>query len=284
MLLITEKSLARVERLCRAYLARERWLREADIADVRRARDFWRCPQLRELPAAVQAAVSIDGTPVGAGPATSGTTLDINVTVGNNANRGLAVFVHRDSNPEYSSFTLSYQSGGSGGAWNAVSGAATDGASGDGRDVTSYFSVAPSVGTYVVRVTFPSTLTSGDVNAFLFSLHGVDQTTPTSGGVNGFTSTSLTVASSSGGLALWCVQSNTALTFTGADTSPDVTGGMNLSAYGLSAAGTGGNLTVNFSASARGCAAFNVAAAAAASASLLPPRNQRGRYAHLLGF
>lgn len=181
---------------------------------------------------------------------TSGTTVDVSITVGNNPNRALfAIIVHAQAAQNFASGV------------QVVSGSAftfIDRTNVDGREAEIWVLKAPGTGAQTVRATFAGTI-NGDASVFVYSEYNVDQTTPYDNVNKGFTDNPFTLAGTDAdGRVLFGVNVATTGTFSGDITSHDMLQGNSGAEYSLSAAGDGTSFSVSFSSSVRGWIGLNV--------------------------
>lgn len=186
---------------------------------------------------------------------TSGNTVDVSITVGNNSNRALfAIIVHAQAAQNFASGV------------QVVSGSAftfIDKTNVDGREAEAWYLLAPSTGAQTVRATFPGAI-SGDASVFVYSEYNVNQTTPYDNVNKGFTDNPFTLAGSdSDGRILFGINSAAGGTFSGDISTIDMTQGNSGVEYAISGSGTGSAISITHSGSMRGWIGFNVKAAAA---------------------
>ena len=118
-------------------------------------------------------AVAIDTSAGGWSGGASVSTLDVTLTVGSNSDRCLVLAISNESTTDTIS-GVAFTSG-SGGTWTKLCGKV-----GGASTSELWYCVAPSTGSVTVRVTY-SAANAGQY-AYMWSVYGVDQTTPMAGG------------------------------------------------------------------------------------------------------
>lgn len=228
---------------------------------VHRISRLLRAPGLGPMVLERLAAVTVDTINNG-NSATSGTTVDGTIVVGNNANRAILALCGSDSSGNHVS-TMAYTAG-SGGAPALVTGTKT---ANGGRESEIWISLAPSVGSITLRMTMTSAI-AGDAVMILYSLYSVDQTTPTSAGGQAGVVVTKGVATDADSRALWLIVSpGGGGTYSGAASAFDKQVSVSAIYESLGAAGNGGTQTLNWTSSSRAVSVVNVKAAASSAKS-----------------